>query len=60
MTRETNGMSKRQMAIELVSRWGWGGTPKGGRAIKNLMKQYGWLDLSDMLEEERAKATGND
>jgi len=39
MTRETNGMSKRQMAIELVSRWGWGGSPKGDKAAKSLMEQ---------------------
>lgn len=56
MTRETNGMTKQQMAIELVSRWGWSGTPKGDRAVKNLMKNYGWLDLSNMLEEERERA----
>jgi len=56
MTRETNGMTKQQMAIELVSRWGWSGTPKGDRAVKNLMKNHGWLDLSDMLEEERERA----
>lgn len=60
MTRETYEMTKWQMANELVSRWGWGGTPRGDRAVKNLMKQYGWLDLSDVLEEERAKASGND
>jgi len=59
MTRSTRGMTKRQMAIELVRRWGWSGTPKGARAVKNLMKVCGWLDLSNLLEEERAKAPDN-
>jgi len=59
MTRETYGMTKKQMALELVSRWGWRGTPKGARAVKTMMKVCGWLDLSNLLEEERAKVPDN-